>query len=71
MTTPPPDAPVFAPIFDATTYVQQTAALLGLPIPAAIEAGVIANFEQIQAIAQPLVALNLPEALESATTFAP
>ncbi|NJL48815.1 MAG: DUF4089 domain-containing protein [Leptolyngbyaceae cyanobacterium SM2_5_2] len=59
------------PPFDATTYVCQTAALLGLVIPPEIEAGVVANFEHIQAIAQPLMALNLPDSLESAATFQP
>jgi hypothetical protein len=60
-----------APIFDATIYVRQTAALLGLTLPLEIEAGVIANFEHIAMIAQPLVTFLLPETVESAATFEP
>jgi hypothetical protein len=64
-------SPATSPTFDATTYVCQTAALLGLTIPTEIETGVVANFEHIQAIAQPLMAFHLPDSLESAATFQP
>jgi hypothetical protein len=64
-------SPATSLTFDATTYVCQTAALLELPIPPEIETGVVANFEHIQAIAQPLMAFYLPDTLEGAATFQP
>lgn len=52
-------------------YVDQTAALLGLRIPPEIRASVIENFEQIVAIAQPVLDFEMPDSLEPAPTFEP
>jgi hypothetical protein len=57
--------------FDASVYVDQTAALLGLSIPAELHPGVTANFEHIRKIAQPVIEFSLAETIESATTFDP
>ena len=57
--------------FEAATYVDQAAALLGLSIPPELRAGVVANFEHIQTIAQPVVDFSLPDTIESAATFEP
>ena len=57
--------------FDAATYVDQAAALVGLSLPASLRAGVIANFEHIQQIAQPVMEFSLPITVESAATFEP
>jgi hypothetical protein len=56
---------------DVATYVDQTAALLGLAIPLPVRAGVVANFEHVQKIAQPVIEFSLPETVESAATFEP
>lgn len=66
MQTPAP-----IPDFDASTYVDQMSALLGLDIPADIRLSVIDNFERVIAIAQPVIEFALPDDLESASTFQP
>ncbi|MGF1569823.1 MAG: DUF4089 domain-containing protein [Nodosilinea sp.] len=63
--TPPADA------FDSTTYVEAMAAALGLALPESLKPGVIANFEHIRAVAQPVVDFSLPDSVESAATFQP
>ena len=57
--------------FDAAVYVDQTAALMALTIPPTLRTSVIANFEHICEIAQPLVEFALPETIESAAVFEP
>jgi hypothetical protein len=57
--------------FDAAIYVDQASALLELSIPPELRSGVIANFEHLQSIAQPVVDFVLPETVESAATFEP
>ena len=57
--------------FDGATYVDQASALVGLSIPPSLRSGVIANFEHIQQIAQPVMEFALPETVESAATFEP
>jgi hypothetical protein len=57
--------------FDVVVYVEQMAALMALPIPAELKSGVVANFEHICAIAQPVIEFPLPETVESAVTFVP
>jgi hypothetical protein len=44
---------------------------MALPIPAELKSGVVANFEHICAIAQPVIEFPLPETVESAVTFVP
>lgn len=57
--------------FETATYVEQTAALLGLEIPVEIHASVVENFDRIRAIAQPLLDFELPDDLEPAPKFEP
>ncbi|MDJ0707484.1 MAG: DUF4089 domain-containing protein [Leptolyngbyaceae cyanobacterium MO_188.B28] len=57
--------------FSAEVYVQQTAQLLNLSIPPEQMAGVVENFERIQAIAQPVLEFPLPDTLEAAPRFEP
>ena len=57
--------------FDVQTYVDQTAALLGLKISPEIRPSVVENFERIMAIAQPVLDFELPDNLEPAPTFDP
>ena len=57
--------------FDAATYVDQASALAGLSLPPSLRSGVIANFEHLLKIAQPVVEFPLPETVESAATFRP
>lgn len=59
------------PSFDAATYVDQTAALLGLTIPLEIRDSVIENFELVRAIAEPVLEFDLPDTIEPAPTFEP
>jgi hypothetical protein len=57
--------------FNPNSYVTQTAELLGLAIPPQQMASVVKNFEQIQAIAQPVLDFPLPDTLEVAPSFEP
>ncbi len=57
--------------FHTPSYVDQTAALLGLKIPTEIRSSVIENFDRIIAIAQPVLDFELPDDLEPAPTFEP
>ncbi len=57
--------------FDASRYVTETLKLLGLTVPPEQMAGVVKNFEQVQAIAQPVLDFPLPDDLESAPRFEP
>ncbi|MBE9141450.1 DUF4089 domain-containing protein [Nodosilinea sp. LEGE 07088] len=52
-------------------YVEAIAATLGLSIPDEIKPGVVANVEQIWAIAQPVITFPLSDTVESAATFEP
>lgn len=56
---------------DLPTVVDQTAALIGLPIPANYRQGVIDNFERIAAIAQLVTEFSLPDDIELAPVFEP
>ncbi len=56
---------------DLSTFVDQTARLIGLPIPADYRQGVIDNFERIAAIAQLVTEFPLPEDTEIAPVFEP
>ncbi|TVP69660.1 MAG: DUF4089 domain-containing protein [Leptolyngbya sp. LCM1.Bin17] len=47
------------------------ATMLDLPIPASLQAGVVANLEHIRTIAQPVITFALPDTIESAATFEP
>jgi hypothetical protein len=60
-----------APSFEVSTYVDQTAYLIGLPLPAGYHEGVISNFERICAIAQPLLEFSVPDDIEAAPIFTP
>ena len=57
--------------FDYTTYVEQTAQLLGIEIPEAYQAGVVENMSQLSAIAQQVMAFPLPRDTEIAPVFKP
>ncbi|NEQ33913.1 MAG: DUF4089 domain-containing protein [Leptolyngbya sp. SIO4C5] len=57
--------------FDAAAYVTLMAQVLNLPIPEDIKASVTENFQQIQAIAQPVIQFPLPDDLEAAPIFKP
>ena len=59
------------PSFDPESYVRQTAQLLGLTISPKHLANVVENFEQIRAIAQPVLDFPLPDTLEAAPQFEP
>ncbi|MEB3268215.1 MAG: DUF4089 domain-containing protein [Leptolyngbya sp.] len=67
MTNPSPPSPGW----DCATYVEQTAALLGLTLPDSIKAGVVVNFERLVAIAQPVVNFDLTATDEPAPVFHP
>lgn len=56
---------------DLSTFVDQAALLIGLPIPADYRQGVIDNFERIAAIAQLVTEFPLPEETEIAPVFEP
>lgn len=59
------------PISDPTAYVDQAAALIGLPIPSEYHQSVVENFERIAAIAQLVLEFPLPEETEIAPVFEP
>jgi hypothetical protein len=52
-------------------YVDRMAVVLDLPIPAEYRAGVIENFETIEAIAQIVNEFSLTSDIEAATVFEP
>jgi hypothetical protein len=56
---------------DLSTFVDQSARLIGLPIPAEYRQAVIDNFERIAAIAQLVTEFPLPEDIEIAPVFEP
>ena len=56
---------------EVQTYVEQTAKLLGLSLPAAIEPQVVENFVRVMAIARPVMEFELPDTIEPAPTFEP
>ncbi|WP_299411849.1 DUF4089 domain-containing protein [Acaryochloris sp. IP29b_bin.148] len=55
----------------ASTYVIETAKLLGLSIPPDQLPDVVESFEQIHTIAQPVLDFPLPDTLEAAPQFEP
>ncbi len=57
--------------FNSSEYVNQAAAIVGLPIPAEYHASVVDNFERIAAIAQLVLDFPLPEDTEVAPVFDP
>ncbi|EKQ68723.1 hypothetical protein OsccyDRAFT_3270 [Leptolyngbyaceae cyanobacterium JSC-12] len=52
-------------------YVDQAAAMIGLPIPTEYHQSVVENFERIAAIAQLVLDFPLPEEIENAPVFDP
>ncbi|BAU41394.1 DUF4089 domain-containing protein [Leptolyngbya sp. O-77] len=56
---------------DLERYAEQTAALIGLPIPPDCKPGVIANLERTAAIAQLVLEFPLSPEAESAAVFVP
>jgi hypothetical protein len=52
-------------------YVDLAAASLGLTLDAEYRPGVIANFERTAAIAELVMAFELPDTVESAAVFRP
>ena len=52
-------------------YVDQAAAIAGLPIPPEYHASVVDNFARIAAIAQQVLEFPLPEELDAAPVFVP
>lgn len=57
--------------FDAVAYVDQAAALIGLPIPDEYHQSIVENFERIQTVAQLFLEFPLPEDTEVAPVFEP
>jgi hypothetical protein len=53
------------------SYVEHTAALLGLKIPPEIQPGVTENFERLVAIAEPVMNFDLAVTDEPAPVFIP
>ena len=56
---------------DRGIYVQQTLQLLGISIPPEQLPEVIANFEQVCKIAQPVLSFALPDDATAAARFEP
>lgn len=56
---------------DYTTYVEQAAQLLGIPIPEEYQEGVVENMSQLSAIAQQVMEFPLPPKTEIAPVFKP
>ncbi len=56
---------------DYTTYVEQAAAVVGLPIPPEYHQSVVENFERIAAIAQLVMEFPLDDDVEIAPVFEP
>lgn len=63
--------PIAPAHLDVQTYIDQTAALLGLYVPPEIRPSVVENFERIRAIAQPVLDFELPDDLTPAPQFDP
>ena len=61
-----PDQP-----FDAETYVDAAAALIGLPIDPAHRPGVVLNLERIAQLAALVAEFPLPDEAEPAPVFRP
>ncbi len=59
------------PALNVPEYVNQAAAIVGLPIPDDYHAGVVENFERIAAIAQLVLDFPLPDDTEVAPVFDP
>lgn len=59
------------PIPNAAAYVEQTASIVGLPIPPEYYQGVVENFERITIVAQLVMDFPLPEETEIAPVFEP
>jgi len=57
--------------FTPTSYMESAAGLIGLQIPAEFAEGVRQNIERSAQIAAPLLAVSLPEEIESAQVFQP
>ena len=57
--------------FDAETYVDVAAALIGLPIDPAHRPGVILNLDRVAQMASLVMEFPLPDAAEPAAVFAP
>jgi hypothetical protein len=56
---------------DLELWVDQMALLVSLPLQPEHRAGVVANFDRIQAIAQLVMELPLPDEVETAPVFEP
>ncbi len=59
------------PIPSAAEYIDQAAAVVGLPIPPEYHQGVVENFERIQIVAQLVMDFPFPEDTEIAPVFEP
>lgn len=59
------------PISNAAAYVDQAAAVVGLPIPPEYHQSVVENFERITIVAQLVIDFPLPEETEVAPVFEP
>ncbi len=59
------------PISNAAAYVDQAAAVVGLPIPPEYHQSVVENFERIAIVAQQVMEFPLPEDTEIAPVFEP
>ncbi|ASC72813.1 hypothetical protein XM38_037720 [Halomicronema hongdechloris C2206] len=57
--------------YDSRIYVEQMALMLGLSLPPDSQMGVIDAFEQLRAVAQPVLNFPLPDDLEVAPIFEP
>jgi len=59
------------PTPNSTAYVDQAAALIGLPIPPECHQSVVENFDRITTVAQLFLDFPLPEDIEIAPVFEP
>jgi hypothetical protein len=66
MTEPTAPAPI-----STEDYVNQTAQMIGLPIPLEYHQSVVENFERIRTVAQLVIDVPLPEHIEIAPVFEP
>jgi len=69
--SPIPAIVVDAEPFDAEQYVEQAAALVGLPLHPEHKPGVIANMSRIQKVASLFLDFPLPDDVEAAPVFQP
>jgi hypothetical protein len=60
-----------SPQFDPAAYVDEAAALLGLPLAPAHRQGVIENMARLAAMAELVMEFNLPEDTELGPVFRP